>query len=109
MKAAFQTMKRHAAPIIAAILLLLPVLYVGSYLAFVVPGRIQVFRGTSTVSGSDIEGEIVEPVYSRQHYRFGSPQIDPLFWPLEEIDRTLRPGAWVVPSREGGSFIPVRE
>jgi len=31
-------MKRHAAPVIAAVLLLLPALYVGSYFALVVPG-----------------------------------------------------------------------
>ena len=34
-------MKRHAAPIIAAILLLLPVLYVGSYFALVTPEGLQ--------------------------------------------------------------------
>jgi hypothetical protein len=77
-------MKKHAAPIIAAILLLLPLLYVGSYLALVSP------QGVTTPDPSDpynYEGWI-------KNYRVGNSLCKQLFWPLEQIDRQLRPGAW---------------
>jgi hypothetical protein len=67
-------MKRHATPIIAAVVLLLPVLYVGSYLALVNPG-------------AAIRVE-------RVNYRAGAHHIAMIFWPLEHIDRMVRPGAW---------------
>jgi len=60
---------RSRAPLIAAIvLLLLPILYGGSYLALVVPGAAMPYRG-------------VEPARS-------------FFWPLEQIDRKVRPAEW---------------
>ncbi|QDU31910.1 hypothetical protein ETAA8_70720 [Anatilimnocola aggregata] len=73
-----------AAPIFAAILLLLPVLYVGSYLALVVPdGRL-----TMPAPGSGLMG-------FRCHYRLDSDIVLPtLFWPIEQIDRKVRPAAW---------------
>jgi len=70
-------MNRHAAPILAAILLLLPVLYVGSYLALVQPaGTIRLWAGTA------------------EHYRYGGSLAASVYWPLEQADRKLRPGAW---------------
>jgi hypothetical protein len=76
-----KAMKKHAAPIIVAILLLLPVLYAGSYLALVVP-RPSV--GNSVQLGNG-------PLWK---YRFGGTYAARLFWPLERIDRTVRPEAW---------------
>jgi hypothetical protein len=73
-------------PIIAAVLLLLPVLYVGSYLALVTPGGY-----TKTISG-------VTTTISPQSYRWGEPGIARFFWPLEKIDRRLRPGPWDAPN-----------
>jgi len=75
---------RSFAPIIAAVLLLFPVLYVGSYLALVVPeGR----RVTGTHSYS-----------VRIHwYRLNDKRLEQIFWPLEQFDRRLRPGAWDSP------------
>jgi hypothetical protein len=70
-----QQMKKHAAPIIAAILLLLPVLYVGSYLAMVVP-----------------QADVNAP------YRIGGTNTAKCFWPLEMIDRRLRPKNWDPPA-----------
>lgn len=62
---------RSSAPLIAAIILLtLPVPYVGSYLTQVMPGA-----AVSYVGGSEFSSWI--------------------FWPLEQIDRKVRPGAWV--------------
>jgi hypothetical protein len=72
--------KRHAAPIIAAILLLLPVLYVGSYFAQVMPW--------GTIDPPNSRGE-----YIKRHYRY-SQRLALLYWPLEQIDRKVRPGAW---------------
>ena len=74
-------MKRHAAPIIAAILLLLPVLYLASYLALVWP-----------------DGERLNFADSRSDfptYRYGTESwACRFYWPLEQIDRKMRPGSW---------------
>lgn len=82
-------MKRESkAPLSVAIfLLLLPlvllVLYVASYLALVEPYA----RPTalSRAFGDDLYWE---------HYRMDCQSYARLFWPLEQIDRKLRPGAW---------------
>jgi hypothetical protein len=74
-------MPQSRAPLIVAIvLLLLPLLYVGSYLALVVPG------GPMSTSGLKLKWPEV--------YRFGSPWTDCIFWPLEQVDRKVRPRAW---------------
>src|SRR5689334_17179042 len=93
-------MKRHAAPIIAAVLLLLPVLYVGSYLALVIPnGRME----ATTTGASTYQVRLV-------HYRTEGLWARRLYWPLEQIDRKLRPGAWewkpIVPPKGWNPFIP---
>ena len=72
----------NRAPLIAAILLLLlPVVYVGSYLVLVWP-----------------DGERFQMADSRSDfptYRYGTETwAATMFWPLEQIDRTLRPRAW---------------
>jgi len=76
--------RRSAAPIIAAVLLLLPVLYVGSYLALVrPPGVFAVRVNKGIMTGSYFEC-----------YRCGGEVTGRVFWPLEQIDRRVRPGAW---------------
>ena len=75
--------RRSAAPIIAAVLLLLPVLYVESYFALVVP------RGIDQPEPADpwaIPPEV--------HYRVGGTVSATIFAPLEAVDRRLRPDAW---------------
>jgi hypothetical protein len=71
---------KHAAPIIAAMLLLL-LMYVGSYFAMVVPRGYGIYRCQPDIA----------------YYRFGW-QVDDaaskIFWPLEQIDRKIRPEAW---------------
>ena len=76
--------KQSRAPlIIAVVLLLLPVLYVGSYLALVMPEGY--FRTDPRRAG----------VYDiRVHYRWLDPRAGVAFWPLEQIDRKLRAWAW---------------
>lgn len=74
-------MKRDSrAPLIVAIvLLLLPIVYVGSYLALVQP------YGRLTSAGNRVN----------RHYRVDSWLTFPiLFWPLEQVDRKVRPEIW---------------
>jgi hypothetical protein len=67
--------------IIAAILLLLPALYVGSYLALVLPnGRLQ-----PTGAPGD---------YAVVYYRAGGDFAATIYWPAEQLDRWLFPGRW---------------
>ena len=89
---------RSFAPIIAAVLLLLPVLYVGSYLALVVPGGQVVFT-VSPAKMKTLRGNFV-------HYRTCSKLSERVFWPLEQIDRRVRPEAWEfrLPSSEYGEL-----
>jgi hypothetical protein len=72
-------MKRHSAPILAAILLLLPVVYVGSYFALVVP------RGYVTEANG---------FFTVHDYRSRPSECALLFAPLEYVDRRLRPESW---------------
>jgi hypothetical protein len=78
--------RKSRAPLIVAILLLLPMFYVGSYLAMVLPegqdGRIEYSYG--------------RPNIHIDYYRFGSDRALLFFWPLERIDRKVRPEAWEV-------------
>ena len=79
-------MKRESrAPLIVAIVLLhLPVLYVGSYFALVVPG-----------GWSRQDPDLPFTAYTRPCYRWGGKAADIIFWPLEQIDRKVRPRAWL--------------
>jgi hypothetical protein len=85
-------MRKHAAPLIAAILLLIPVLYAGSYAALVVP-----HRGCVVVDGWACGDEGCVPMTRVTSYRVAGRFPERLFWPLEQIDRKLRPGAWERP------------
>jgi hypothetical protein len=93
-------MKKHAAPIIAAILLFLPVIYVGSYFALVKPGYSTIQEGSGTasvtsdleVSVTSLEAEYLDPTHPT--YRIQSQWISRIFWPLKQADRTVRPRLW---------------
>ena len=74
------------APLIAAIvLLLLPMLYVGSYFALVVPKGLW---------GSDGRVVYYRNVIELSPWRRVTTSI---FWPLEQIDRKARWGTWNPP------------
>jgi hypothetical protein len=83
--------------IIAIVLLLLPVLYVGSYLALVTPsGTITGFRQATAQehfdAGLRTSSTLILPVeYS---YRYGGNWSERIFWPLQQIDRRVRPRTW---------------
>ncbi|QDU26346.1 hypothetical protein ETAA8_14240 [Anatilimnocola aggregata] len=76
-------MTNRAPLIVAIVLLLVPVLYVGSYFALVVPRGIHGYKA------------IFE-----EHYRWQNKLCSRVFWPLEQIDRKLRPESWDL----GGKF-----
>lgn len=76
--------------IVAIVLLLLPVLYVGSYFALVTPFRGPVIRRTLSCGfspGSSIRG----------NYRTGD--LSMVYWPLERLDYRLRPQTWIDPNQ----------
>jgi hypothetical protein len=73
-------MKKHAGPIFAAVLLLLPVMYLGSYLALVNPPPRAVLSKTRSVYITNYRVDGHWPPY--------------LYWPLEKVDRKLRPKEW---------------
>ncbi|QDU30809.1 hypothetical protein ETAA8_59580 [Anatilimnocola aggregata] len=75
-------MTNRAPLIVAIVLLLLPLLYVVSYVAIVQPYH----RSVWIVKGT-LEMEYV-------HYRWGGAYAAKVFWPLEQIDRKLRPNRW---------------
>ena len=71
---------RTFAPLLIAILfLVLPLLYLGSYFALVVPRGIYCF-------------EI--PNARRVHYRRYDSVAKVAYWPAEQIDRRVRPREW---------------
>jgi hypothetical protein len=85
----------NRAPLLAAIaLLLLPVLYVGSYLALVSPWQAGLHRSFSFQHESEI------------HYRIGGRWAGVVFWPLEQLDRQLRPDAWDAEQQGWTTFPP---
>lgn len=80
-------MSKHSrAPIIAAVLLLLPVLYVGSYFALAMPPVNQDRANQRANSG---RGN-----YGWGGYAWGGSFAAQFYWPLEQLDRNVRPGFW---------------
>lgn len=74
----------NRAPLVAAILLLvLPLLYVGSYLALVDRRPLNHFLV-----------EPSSPAYRCSHYPIGGKYANVLYRPLEYLDRELQPEAW---------------
>jgi hypothetical protein len=67
--------RTYAVPMTIGMLLVLPILYLVSYFALVLPGGI--WSGTRTV-----------------HYRVGTGIAEYAFWPLEQIDRRLQLRQW---------------
>src|SRR4051812_23648757 len=74
---------KSAGPLVVAVALLLCVpLYLVSYVALVVPGGVEVPRSPLSFPLPTV------------HYRFADSQAATLYWPLEQMDRRLRPAAW---------------
>lgn len=75
-----------AGALTAAVLLLLPTLYVGSYYAVV---------DTDHPSAQGISFQ--HPQACDLRYRIYPELADRFYWPVEQVDRRLRPGAWEDP------------
>ncbi len=75
-------MRKNFAPFIVALAILVvpPVLYVGSYLALVTPGGVRIQEPAGYVRVTS--------------YRIDNRLLGQAFWPLEKIDRKVRPGEW---------------
>jgi hypothetical protein len=72
-----------AVPAIIAAALATPLLYVGLYLAVVIPG------------GAPMDFNPDQGYYTRIGiYRVGEDVCKTVFWPLEQVDRRVRPGVW---------------
>ena len=82
------TRESRAPLIVAILLLLLPVLYVGSYLALVTPQGWDRWVSAGFVNSTPV-GKWVHT-----NYRLNAGWPVYFFWPLEQIDRKVRPGAW---------------
>jgi hypothetical protein len=67
------------APFLVAVLMFLPVLYVGSYAAMVRPTKFSNPYGVGATAAL---------------YRFGGQGVRNFYWPLEQVDRFLFPGRW---------------
>ena len=78
-------MVKHFKPLLAAVLLLLPLLYVGSYALIVDPHTVIVTCGHDNSPAMPL-------------YRVGGEYAARFYWPLETIDRRLRPVTWHEPS-----------
>jgi hypothetical protein len=78
--------RSHAA-IIAALLLLLPLLYVGSYLALVRPSG-----GVAIDVGGGEEWYDFYPLLGNDNREAAAW----FFWPVNQLDRKVRPGTWDV-------------
>lgn len=72
-------MTNRASLVTAIVLLFLPVLYVGSYVALATPRVHYSCRAPDIVIAD---------------YRTGGDIAVKLFWPLERIDRKVRPEVW---------------
>ena len=71
----------YGSVIVAVVLLLLPLLYVGSYLALVVP------KGRTVKVNSCVR---IEYIYRVNDLTF----VPRFYWPLEQLDQKVRQDAW---------------
>jgi hypothetical protein len=74
--------------VVAIVLLLLPMLYLASYLLLVQPG------GTLTWTTQVTHTNNIIQTGSKTHYLRGGRVSEVVFLPLEQIDRKVRPLAW---------------
>jgi len=78
-----------AGAIAAAVLLLLPILYVGSYYAVV---------DTDDPTAAGVSFRCSVSARSRDlRYRIYPEVAGVIYWPIEQVDRRLRPAAWEDP------------
>jgi hypothetical protein len=77
---------KSSGPLVVAVVLLLCVpVYLVSYFGLVIPGGVEV-RSPSL--------SFPPPPVQYTHYRIAHKQAAVLYWPLEQMDRRIRPDAW---------------
>lgn len=83
--------RSYAAPVVVLLIFLLLVTYVGSYFALVRPE----FGNFPTTVDSVVtaEGNTLTWTYDRG-YLNGGDWAAVIYWPLEQVDRRIRPSAW---------------
>lgn len=80
-----QARTKNVSALLIAALALLMMLYCGSYFALVQPFSRVVSNPLAMDAGTMLAAE---------HYRIPGPYCAQLYWPLEQIDRRLRPEFW---------------
>lgn len=82
---------RNLAPVTAVLLVALPalVVYAGVYLALVAPGLVEVVIHREVNEAGGVSQTSLET-----HYKAGTHRVAWVFWPLEQIDRKIRPDQW---------------
>jgi hypothetical protein len=76
-------------PLIVALLLAIPLLYAGSYLALV--------RRDGIIHDppKQFPDGMIAPSYNLKFYRLNWDFLATVYWPLEQVDRRLVPGWWL--------------
>lgn len=82
-------MKESRAPLLIALALAIPLLYVSSYLALVQR------RGIVHDPPMQLPGGLIAPSYNLKFYRVDCDFLAKIYWPLEQVDRKLVPGWWL--------------
>ena len=88
--------KNPAIPLVAAILLLgAPLLYCGAYLALVTPaGRFVTDPAGDKIISTSRNGVQYTFLGRAEYYPFAASTFQRVFWPLEQLDRRIRPQSW---------------
>jgi hypothetical protein len=81
--------QRNNVPLaLLAVVLVLLLFYVGSYSALVQPRGVVVQRPWQEENGEVVLGNWY------YHYQYGEHWAERFYWPLEQIDRQVRPEKW---------------
>lgn len=63
--------------------------YVGAYFALVEPGLVEVVLNRAITAEGRVRQTSMEV-----HYKGGAHRVAWIFWPMEQIDRKIRPNEW---------------
>lgn len=88
--------KQSSSAFLSVVVLIFLIAYVGSYVVLVLPEGRTVWATTSGMKANIV----------LLHYRTDGQWQSTLFWPLEQLDRTLRPASWANNGGMGFDFSP---
>jgi hypothetical protein len=95
--------RNSSGAMVAAVLLLLPFVYLATYLALVDPRGVMYPGSNKPMTGPDGIAYFALPTY--HNYRYGGPISEKLFWPLEQIDQRVFPERWLDQVRQPQSGV----